>query len=107
MLDLRQQKARQEGNLVIPNPHTAICDREAEDMVNEGFGSWMASGGGKQMSQHLLQDLPVRLIVKGLQDKQCESLLCFNGNTGMSYPCLQGVLLLQTGMLALHLLALR
>lgn len=59
----------QEANLVVAQPDAPLCNAEAEDMVQEGLALGMPLGSGECLSQHLLQQLQVRLLVKGLQ--QC------------------------------------
>lgn len=72
MLSHRWQAAEQlpqKNHLVVPEPDTAVYTCEAEDMIKEGLAALMALGRCKGMRQHLLQQLQVWLLVKGLQRK--------------------------------------
>lgn len=55
-----------EMHLVIAYPQAIVCNCEVNDMVNEGLAPGVASRGGKHVSHHLLDNLPVGLIIERL-----------------------------------------
>ena len=63
------QQWPQYSHLIVPEPDTAVYARKAEDMIEEGFAALMALGRCEGMREHLLQQLQVRLLVKGLHRK--------------------------------------
>lgn len=53
-------------DLVVAQPHSVVCDAEGDHMVMEGLALRVALWGGKHVRQHLLQQLEMRLLIKGL-----------------------------------------
>lgn len=64
-----RHKREKAADLVVAQPDAALCNAEAEHVVQEGLALGMPLGGGKHLSQHFLKQLQVRLLVKGLH--QC------------------------------------
>lgn len=53
-------------DLIVAQPDAPLRNAEAEDVVQEGLALGMPLGRGKDLSQHLLQQLQVRLLIKRL-----------------------------------------
>ena len=53
--------------LVVADPYVLVCHSKIDDMVREGLALLVALGGRKHVRQHLLHQLPVRLLIKHLQ----------------------------------------
>lgn len=57
------------GHLVVADPDPVVCDREIDDMIDEGLALRVALWRHEDLGQELLGNLPVGLLVEGLQDQ--------------------------------------
>ncbi len=56
---------RVQAYLVVSQPYPVVKEMEADDMVMEGLAFGVPSGRGKALSEHLLHQLQVRLLIEG------------------------------------------
>ena len=52
-------------HLVVAQPQPVVQEVKADDMIMEGFAFGMPPGSCKALSEHLLHQLQVRLLIKG------------------------------------------
>ncbi len=79
-------------HLVVAQPDAALCDAEVDHVVQEGFALGVPLGRGKCLSQHLLQQLQVRLLVKCLRRKghttiAAVTMFCTESSGIKNYAC--------------------
>ena len=60
-----------QAHLVVPQPQPVVSHAEADHVIMEGLAPGVALGRGEDVCEHLLQQLQMGLLIKGLQACQC------------------------------------
>ena len=58
-------RGKRSAHLIITQPQPVVKEMKADDMVMKGLAFGMPLGSGKALSEHLLHQLQVRLLIKG------------------------------------------